>query len=225
MPVGVYKHKPNQGFQKGNNLGCVNKGRKVTWICKGHKKGTPTWNKGLTKETDGRVRKNAESVSETWYLSFDRRRKSMEDAWKRKKEGGYLEREDVKQRLINWGISSIKKQRIRGFISRPQARMAKILGCKYNVKLIQEYPLILEGKLLILDVAYPEEKVAVEFNGKHWHTDEKDKKRKEILQRNGWSYYYWNEDNIHELRLAIVEANEFLYEKALENFREVFKND
>src|SRR5574343_973333 len=38
----------------------VNKGIGV-----GHPKGKPAWNKGLTKETDNRVKKNAEGVSAT----------------------------------------------------------------------------------------------------------------------------------------------------------------
>ncbi len=28
MPIGIYKHKSNQGFQKGNSIGKSNKGRK-----------------------------------------------------------------------------------------------------------------------------------------------------------------------------------------------------
>lgn len=37
MPVGIYQHKPNQGFKKGNRLGELNKGRRgqVPWNWKG----------------------------------------------------------------------------------------------------------------------------------------------------------------------------------------------
>lgn len=83
MPVGVYKHKPNQGFQKGNNLGKLHKGiersettkEKLSISHKGKKfseltkkkmsiKGmgskNPFWKGGITKNMEYRKRQRKE---------------------------------------------------------------------------------------------------------------------------------------------------------------------
>lgn len=76
MPKGIYKHHKHQGFQKGNQLGKANKG----------KKGHSPWSKGLTKEIDKRLVKMGElsskrnkgnkyGVGKHWKLSEETKKK------------------------------------------------------------------------------------------------------------------------------------------------------
>ena len=64
-----YKHtdeqrKRNSESHKGNLLSEENK-RKIRESCKGMNKGKAPWNKGLTKETDARVKENAINIKKT----------------------------------------------------------------------------------------------------------------------------------------------------------------
>ena len=63
MPIGVYEHKPNQGFQKGHKLGIGNqyaKGMKPnsTSFKKGQnlRENHPRWNNGIQKQGNGYIR-------------------------------------------------------------------------------------------------------------------------------------------------------------------------
>ena len=225
MPIGVYKHYKHQGFQERNNYGALGKNKIVSSDTKKKLsvalRGKSAWNKGLTKYSDERVMRNSKSIKKTWHKSSHKRSVSMRETWKLRKEQGLPK--DLLDKMSIGGINSIKKQ-ASAKSSRPQKRMAKLLMVHKDPKAFEEYHININGKHMLLDVAFPEEKVAFEFHGKYWHdkTKEKDAKRHELLLKNGWQHYVYNEDSLHELNLADKEVNKFLESIAADNFRVMF---
>lgn len=131
--------------------------------------------------------------------------------------------EKTRERMKNGGaikarIANIKANRS----SRPQLRLANLLGAKHDKDLEQNYYINCSGKRMFPDIVFPKEKVIWEFNGKYWHDDADDQKRKEILKNHGWMVYFVNEDNLHEIAEAKDEAREFLREKAIDDFAIMF---
>lgn len=79
-------------------------------------------------------------------------------------------------------ISGAKGYLLAPKISKPQIELYKLVkSIEPSAEL--DYPLI--G--YVLDIAIPEKKICIEYDGSYWHQDKnKDKKRDEVLERIGW---------------------------------------
>ena len=143
---------------------------------------TITWNKGLTKETDERVAKNAKHVSEsfqktiangyvnpTWngvYWSEEKRKEQS----KRKKKL-YTEHPEKHPNV---------KMHQNGFISKPE-KITKQWLIEHNIDYIPQYRVQHEDLIRYVDFYIPHLYLFIEIDGSYWHKDTKDLDEKKDL--------------------------------------------
>jgi very-short-patch-repair endonuclease len=146
------------------------------WIkINGHPKGMLGkigWSRGLTKETDLRVKKISDKLI-----------------------GCKISEETLAKMM------KTRSMRPRPYSSKPQLELYGILKKKHP-SLQSEYPF----SHFLIDMALPEYKLGIEFNGKYWHSipgaKEKDFAKKQYLEKCGWHIIYFNEDS-----LKIIKEN------------------
>ena len=105
--------------------------------------GKPTWNKGLTKETDERVRRHAQAVSK------------------------------ANSNMSEEGRNNIRMARIKTAFPHTntsiEVKVQNILRDNYIV-FVTHYPFYRDGQGTQIDIALPEEKIAVYVDGCFWHS-------------------------------------------------------
>lgn len=92
--------------------------------------------------------------------------------------------EATKKRMLNGGAIKALKAAAGTKTSKPQLKLYEMVLAFYpNAKL--EYEIFNKS----LDIALPEYKIDIEFDGVYWHKNrvDSDKKRDELLKSNGWS--------------------------------------
>ncbi len=167
---------------------------------KGNNKGHIAWNKGLTKETDERIRKSCETFSKNY------------------KEGkfklGTPHNEESKKLLSKkrkkW-LQEHKDQHVwrrdSKFLSIPCENLKLFLKNK-GINFVEEYEPF-DDVHYCLDIAWPDEKIAIEVNGnQHYNKDGKlsdyYQKRHKLFEDRGWTIF-----EIHYSKCFNININDF----------------
>ena len=146
----------------------------------------------------------------------ERRSISMQKAWQdpevreRYRVGRQTEKvkeshKKTRERLLNGGAAYM-----RSFIaspSKPQVELFNIIKTIFSTA-------ILEYKILNynVDIAIPQLKIAIEFDGSYWHQNKKhDNKRQTEIEKLGWQFirYY---DNVPNKSSIIKDMNSYLFQ-------------
>lgn len=137
------------------------------------------WNKGLTKETDLRVKNNGESIKKSWTKEW-------------KKKHGKMMSIRMKQ---GQAANMCKCNRNP---SKPQVALYNQVKNKFPDALLNEPFELYNDKHIVMDIAIPSLKICVEYDGSYWHQDkEKDLQRDLETKKKGWDTIRINEDNFN----------------------------
>ena len=84
----------------------------------------------------------------------------------------------------------------KGFISKPQQKMYKLIKNVYSTAEI-EYPVKTKIGTKYIDVAIPELKIAIEYDGEYWHkgNEKQDKIRQKAIEKQGWEVLRFDKNN------------------------------
>ena len=84
----------------------------------------------------------------------------------------------------------------KGFISKPQQKMYKLIKNVYSTAEI-EYPVKTKIGTKYIDVAIPELKIAIEYDGEYWHkgNEKQDKIRQKAIEQQGWEVLRFDKNN------------------------------
>ena len=66
----------------------------------------------------------------------------------------------------------------------------------------------------ILDLAFPDKKIAIEADGEPWHTPEKDAKKNAVLRKKGWKVIRFSGTKIMEDARGCIDEVLELYNKS-----------
>jgi very-short-patch-repair endonuclease len=138
-----------------------------------HTKGKTPWNKGLTKETDTRVAKNAKGVSNALkgrpssVVWTDEMRKAKSE-WRKKLHIDFPETHPNRRLAGNRKKMSYPEKVAFEFLTKHNVVF------EHNKKIDKFYPDFVVGQIVI------------EIDGANWHDKEKDKVRDEIISSYGY---------------------------------------
>jgi len=165
-------------------------------------KGKPSWNKGLTKEVDHRVKHLSESCKGTrWNTgqTKDNNKKLKMHSEKMKK----LYREHPEKhpnRIMAERAGNISPN----YISKHQLEMFYLIKSKYNDAEL-EYPIKTTNSVRFADVAIPSLKLVCEFDGEYWHRDSKsDDIRTDELNNQGWTVIRFNKNTYNKALYEVL---------------------
>jgi very-short-patch-repair endonuclease len=151
-----------------------------------HTKGIQPWNKGLTKESDDRVAKNAAAVSVAMkrkpsrMIWTEERRKAKSD-WRKQLHIDHPETHPNRRLSGNRKKMSYPEQVAYNYLTRYN------ITFEHNKKIDKYYPDFVIGNIVI------------EIDGAHWHDKEKDKIRDAILTAQGYKVFRIDsKENIEE---------------------------
>ena len=144
-----------------------------------------SWNKGLTKETDEHVAKNAKRVSKafqktiangyvnpTWNDVYWTKEKRKEQSERKRKL--YAEHPEKHPNV---------KMNQKGFISKPE-KITKQWLIEHNIDYIPQYRVQHEDLIRYVDFYIPHLYLFIEIDGSYWHKDTKDlDKKKDLLAK------------------------------------------
>lgn len=135
---------------------------------------------------------------------------------KRKEISEHLKRFHLKNPLVRKGQSKHMKEfynkhpekhpnRImakKGFISKPEKYLLNLIKNIYKKFIIESnYPVKTFRTTRYIDIALPQIKVGVEYDGEYWHQNkEKDRFRDEELKEVGWKIIHMNEDIYNNIK-------------------------
>ena len=139
-----------------------------------HTIGHKAWNKGLTKESDPRVKKNGETISAK--IKAGEIQKSFEGKH-HTKEWCKSHSEKMKKRFKGISIFATARENRKSY---PEEYFEKIFSTAERNYHVDRY---------FLDFAYPDKKFYVEVDGEQHYTEDgvkHDKLRTEILESLGW---------------------------------------
>ena len=190
------KRRPSQCSKIKNKISKANKGHLVPMELinkiKSLMTGKPPWNKGLTKETDIRMKKTSDSLIGT--KATDQAKKNMSDSQKRSRKdpNSYWNSNDYKkvleqnkQRMLNGQAVSMNKC-IKN-PSKPELMLREIVKELYPTSEPQ-YPIFNYA----VDIALVEYKIAIEYDGwYHFNCNENKeyhKQRQERIEKEGWNF-------------------------------------
>lgn len=154
----------------------------------GKTKGYPIWNKGLTKENNESLRRAGQKLKER-YASGDLihycKGKHLSEETKRK----------ISLSLKKWHTENKDKHSWKTndkFISAPCEHLKQFLKSK-GIQFVDEYEPF-DDVHYCLDIAWPDEKIAIEVNGnQHYNSDGSLKpyyqKRHDLFEQRGWTIY------------------------------------
>ena len=154
----------------------------------GIRKGITPWNKGLTKYTSDSVRKGVNTRNQH-YL----------DGTIKRKHGEWHMPEEAKRKISEKQKQWLKEHKDihpwrtnKKFISKPCETLKKYLTDK-KISFVEEYQPY-DDLNFSLDIAWPDEKIAIEVNGnQHYQSDgsllEYYQKRHDILTERGWKIF------------------------------------
>ena len=143
------------------------------------------WNKGLTKETDERVRKYGKSVAKSWNRPERQIHKKVAGDILRDARDKYIREHPEHQ--AHAARCARQKMAGLGYISKQQMRLFQVVKKVYP-EAMAEYPVPYggRGRTKFLDVAIPNLKLDFEYDGLYWHNQDSDNERDAILIELGW---------------------------------------
>jgi len=108
--------------------------------------------------------------------------------------------ERAASRLKELRASGSYGQSLNTFISCPQKELFNLVKKLYSTA-IMEYPIF----DYCLDIAIPDLKIAIEYDGSYWHDKEKDKVRDRLLKTRGWTTLRFEDyiPSINELKTKL----------------------
>jgi len=189
----------------------ISEGKIIPWNL-GKKNSQIAWNKGLTKETDSRVKQYAEKLigktpSEETRQKISktltgRKLKPFTDEHKRKigvKHKGKVLSDKTKQKL--------REARLKQVFPTKNTSIEIALQNELNDRNIEYETHIPLCKVCIPDIVFKDKKLAVFADGDYWHSIEsaikRDNNQNKILKENGWNVLrFWG----HEIRENVVEC-------------------
>jgi hypothetical protein len=186
----------------------------------GFTKGHQTWLKGLTKETDLRLKKKAEESKghTTWNSGLTQQdprvkkyvTKSLITRKKNPRKFTKEQRKNISERFKKLYREHPEKHpnckmRKNNYISRWQRELYQIIKRIFpNEKVLMEFPIKVHSNLKFLDIAIPSLKINIEYDGSYWHRDKKrDKKRDRGLKQLGWFVIRFNKAQLDKLKEII----------------------
>lgn len=98
--------------------------------------------------------------------------------------------EELRKKRSAW--LSANNNYVRSFIqkiSKPQLQLYNIVKKYYANAELEYYICKGDGKYIWLDIAIPDKKINIEYDGLYWHNKELDKERDRFLQQQGWKVY------------------------------------
>lgn len=182
-------HYCNKEFSKygiKNHISIVHEG-KIERVAHFVKKGKPAWNKGLTKETDKRVKDIAEKTSiaqkgKSGHIPTDSDKKKISNGMKKAHSEGRA-----------WNIG---KSRWNNEPSYPEKFFMKVIENEFHDK---NYQREFNVGIYSIDFAWIDKKIAIEIDGQqHERFEEyklRDQRKDLYLTENGWFIYRikWSE--------------------------------
>ena len=215
--------KGKRGFQKGHKCFTKRKGKTFEEICGEEKAkiwrerlrqshiGQRAWNKGLTKETDERVLKNALKLvgQKRSEASLERFRVAQQKYYREHPEKCVKMSNDKKKYLCEHPEKHphvlLAKRNKTGLTS-----LERIIGkllISLNVEYEPQKPIVYRegtGYVKYVDFALPKHKLIIECDSNYWHQDKnKDDERDKIILKvlgPDWRIEHLSEDEIFELK-------------------------
>lgn len=163
------------------------------------KKGVPTWNKGLTKETDERINKMAETKRGRTKENHEGMKRMAETHKQLWQDPEYIEK-----------VLTALHKALHIKPNKPEKLIYKLLQ---NI-LPNEYALNVEGHIII-DRKVPDfvningQKKLIEFNGDYWHTEEETKKRVELFKKYGYDTLVIWEHELEDIKAVVNKILDF----------------
>lgn len=177
----IYAQRTHQRFCK------LNPNHIVSPLIKHNNERGGVWNKGLTKDTDERLKQKGEKLSQRYKngelkpsqtgkpVSEETKKKISESMKKAQKEG----------RAYNIGQSRWNNEH-----SRPEKWLINVLKNEFNQIEDIDYKTEMPFYRYALDFAWPEKRLCIEIDGKQHLYDEKqierDKEKDRLLKEEGW---------------------------------------
>ena len=150
-------------------------------------KGKPSWNKGLSKETEERLKLRGERLHkryENGELTAPQTGKSLSEETKKKIS------ESMKKAQKDGRAYNIGQSRWNNEHSIPEKWLIKVLKNDFNQIENIDYKTEMSFYRYALDFAWPEKKLCIEIDGKQHLYDEKqiarDKEKDRLLKEDGW---------------------------------------
>lgn len=192
----------NKGSLANHENACINNpNHKKCLNRKGHKLGCIPWNKGLTKETSEIIRKSID----TYKTNLKNKKFILHPHKWTDEEKINL---SIKQKifLLNNKESHVWKRNEK-FISKPCENLKKFFKDN-NINFVEEYEPFNDVNYCV-DIAFPDEKIAIEVNGnQHYNKDGSLKdyyqKRHDLFVERGWKIF-----EIHYTKCYNIDINEF----------------
>lgn len=120
---------------------------------------------------------------------------------------GVEKAQEMKKKRSKWlQENNIRKHCVK--VSKPQAQLYAIVKKEHPTAELEYEVRINEGKRIYLDIAIPEKKINIEYDGMYWHKKNdstirvKDVERDAYLKKEGWRVFrfqYWNNPTEEEL--------------------------
>lgn len=177
----IYARRAHQRFCK------LNPNHVVSPFIKYNNERGSVWNKGLTKDTDERLKQKGEKLSQRYKngeLKAPQTGKSVSEETK-KKISESMKRAQKEGRAYNIGQSRWNNEH-----SRPEKWLIKVLKNDFNQIENIDYKTEMPFYRYALDFAWPEKRLCIEIDGKQHLYDEKqiirDKEKDRLLKENGW---------------------------------------
>jgi len=89
-------------------------------------------------------------------------------------------------------------------ISYQQQRLFDLCKIWFDVQVETEFFLKTKNKNRFIDIAFPEYKVAIEYDGEYWHNKKTDKERDIELLNVGWKTIRYNKNNINNINISEI---------------------
>ena len=214
MPIGVYKHPPQCGFQKGHSRTPWNKGKKLKPLSEEHRKkisktlkGNIPWNKD---------KKGVYSIKTLEKMSKAHR--GMKKPWAREYMLHRKVSEKTKKKMSKWALTHPEKVRQRGFLGlKKQATMKGPTSIEKKVYdelkkrgLLFEKQKLINGHFLV-DAYIPVFNLIIEADGDYWHSlprvIKRDKSKNAYLKKCGFNLLRLTETEINNGRFnARIDA-------------------
>lgn len=165
------------------------------------RKGIPSWNSGLTKETDERIRKSSNTLKLKYKLGL------VSCGWKKGRILSEDKKKKLSERMKNGGGLKARLSSKFNKISKPELLLKEILD-KNNIKYIQQYNI---GRFII-DFYLPNNKIAIEVDGLYWHnlpkSKERDKIKNNIILENDIALIrFWENEITEEIVIPFLNSS------------------
>lgn len=177
----IYAQRTHQRFCK------LNPNHVVSPLIKHNNERGGVWNKGLTKDTDERLKQKGEKLSQRYKngeLKASRTGKLVSEETK-KKISESMKKAQKEGRAYNIGQSRWNNEH-----SIPEKWLIKVLKNEFNQIENINYKTEMSFYRYALDFAWPEKKLCIEIDGKQHLYDEKqierDKEKDRLLKEDGW---------------------------------------